>query len=594
MIKSWLPILRWGPGYSGDRFMGDAVAAIIVTMLLIPQSLAYALLAGLPAHIGLYASIAPLIIYAVLGTSTTLAVGPVAVASLMTAAAAGQVAAPGTAEYLGASIVLAWLGGLMLVVMGLLRLGFLASFLSHPVISGFISASGILIALSQVRHLLGIEAGGSTVPELLPKLLSHLHLSHWPTMLLGFGVMALLILFRRHLRPMLLALGLPTAMADPLARTGPAICVLITVLITWLLNLESAGVNVVGDIPRELPSIALPPLDASLWLELALPAAIIALIGYVETISVAQTLAAKRREQISADQELIALGAANVSSALSGGFPVTGGFSRSVVNFDAGARTPAAGAMTAVGIALATLYLTPAIHHLPIATLAATIIVAVSTLIDFPAIGRTWRYSRPDGAALVATLVITLLAGVETGVGVGVLVSLILFLWRTSRPHIAIVGQVAGTEHFRNVERHHVVCSPKVLSMRVDESLYFPNARYLEDVVADAVASHPGIEHLVIQCSAINAIDSSALESLEAIAHRLDAAGVRLHFSEIKGPVMDRLRDTDLLRHLSGHVFLTHVDALRALDPAVTQAALDSPRAADSARHPAVGNGAAH
>jgi SulP family sulfate permease len=296
-------------------------------------------------------------------------------------------------------------------------------------------------------------------------------------------------------------------------------------------------------------------------------ALLISVVGFVESVSVGQTLAAKRRQRIEPDQELVALGASNLSAAFTGGFPVTGGFARSVVNFDAGAQTPAAGVYTAVGITLASLLLTPALYHLPQATLAATIIVAVLSLVDLGLLKRTWVYSKADFAAIAATLVATLMLGVETGLVIGVGVSLALYLFRTSRPHIATVGLVPGTEHFRNVLRHEVLTHPQLLSLRVDESLYFANARALEDRVNDAVASQPALRHVVLQCSAINSIDASALESLEAIDKRLQDAGITLHFSEVKGPVMDALQHSDFIEHLRGQVFLSHFQAMAALAP---------------------------
>jgi SulP family sulfate permease len=317
-----------------------------------------------------------------------------------------------------------------------------------------------------------------------------------------------------------------------------------------------------------MPPLTLPNLSAQslgLLQELLVPALLISLVGFVESVSVGQSLAARRRERIDPDAELRALGLSNLGAGLSGGFPVTGGFSRSVVNFDAGARTPAAGIFTALGLALAALFLTPWLYHLPQATLAATIMVAVLTLVDFQVFGRTWRYAKADFTALLLTFVLTLLAGVEAGLVAGVGVSVLLLLLRTSRPHIATVGQVPGTEHYRNVLRHQVVTHPNVLSLRVDESLYFANARYLEDHVAAAVAMQPALRHVVLQCSAINDIDASALESLETIDQRLHAAGLQLHLSEIKGPVMDRLNRTDFLHHLSGRVFLSHHQAVLAL-----------------------------
>ncbi|MEZ5884013.1 MAG: sulfate permease [Paracoccaceae bacterium] len=578
MIKTYFPIITWGRTYSRATLEADLVAALIVTIMLIPQSLAYALLAGLPAEVGLYASIAPLVIYTILGTSRTLAVGPVAVASLMTAAAVGEIAAKGTPEYLGAAIALAFLSGLMLLVMGMLRMGFIASFLSHPVISGFITASGILIAASQIKHLLGIGANGKTLPDIARSLAMHIAEINLPTVAIGVTATAFLFWSRKGLQPLLRARGLSPRLAQLGTRTAPVIAVAVTILLTWGLGLENWGVRVVGDVPAGLPVPALPPLDAGLWAQLAVPALLISIVGYVETISVAQTLAAKRRQRIDPDQELVALGGANIGAALSGGFPVTGGFARSVVNFDAGAETPAAGAFTAIGMALATLTLTPALYYLPQATLAATIVVAVLTLVDLSALRRTLSYSRGDGAAMLATILVTLIGGVETGIGAGVGLSIALHLWRTSRPHVAILGQVPGTEHFRNIARHRVTTVPEILSIRIDESLYFPNARFLEDLIYDRVAADPALRHVVLNCPAINFIDSSALEALEAVNQQLKDAGVCLHLSEVKGPVMDRLTRSDLITHLTGRIFLTQCDALNALAPDITAATMAATR----------------
>jgi SulP family sulfate permease len=340
----------------------------------------------------------------------------------------------------------------------------------------------------------------------------------------------------------------------------------------------AAGVALVGDIPSGLPPLVMPSFDLDLWGTLAVSALLISVVGFVESVSVAQTLAAKKRQRIVPDQELIGLGTANIGAAFTGGFPVTGGFSRSVVNFDAGAATPAAGVFTAGGIALATLLLTPLLFFLPKATLAATIIVAVLSLVDLGALKRTWTYSKADFAAQAATIALTLGMGVEAGIVAGVALSIALHLYRTSTPHFAIIGQVPGTEHFRNVERHAVVTDPAIRAIRVDESLYFPNARFLEDAVYDAIASDTAIRHVVLNCVAVNFVDASALESLEAINERLAASDVTLHLSEVKGPVMDRLKRSHFLDELTGSVFLTHFDAMKALSPDLATSTLKAER----------------
>lgn len=563
--KRYLPIFQWLPHYQRSTLTRDLLAAVIVTIMLIPQSLAYAMLAGLPAEVGLYASVLPLVVYAIFGTSRTLAVGPVAVVSLMTAAALGNIATPGSAEYVGAALVLALLSGLILTLMGLARLGFLANFLSHPVISGFITASGLIIAAGQLRHLLGVEASGHNMVALVTGLWGQLGNIHLTTLLLGGGSLVFLYAARRWLKKGLLNMGVASGVADMLTKAAPIVAVAATTLITWRLGLDQCGVDVVGEIPAGLPPIVLPGFEPGLWRELLMAAVLISIVGFVESVSVGQTLAAKRRQRIDPNQELIGLGSANLAASFSGGMPVTGGFSRSVVNFDAGAQTPAAGAFTAVGIGVAALVLTPLIAYLPVATLAATIIIAVLSLVDFSALVRTWRYSRSDFAAMLATIIVTLASGVESGILAGVGLSLALHLYRTSRPHSAVIGRVPGSEHFRNVERHQVETAPHLCILRVDESLYFANARYLEDTVMDEVSRQPGVKHVVLACQAVNVIDASALESLETINQRLDDAGVVLHLAEVKGPVMDRLQDTTFCQALTGFVHLSTFSAWVAL-----------------------------
>lgn len=563
--RRYFPITAWGRGYDGATLTSDLVAAAIVTIMLIPQSLAYAMLAGLPPEIGLYASILPIVAYALLGTSRTLAVGPVAVISLMTLTAASAVAPPGSADFIAAALILALLSGLILLLMGVLKLGFLANLLSHPVVSGFITASGIIIATSQLKSILGIRASGEALPELLRTLAENLGDTNAPTLAIGVLATAFLFWVRRGLNPVLMRLGLPARPADLVAKAGPIVAVAASTLAVVAFDLEAAGVKVVGTIPQSLPPFTVPLFDAALWQRLAVPALLLSVIGFVESVSVAQTLAAKRRQRIDPDQELIGLGAANIAASFTGGYPVTGGFARSVVNFDAGAQTPAAGAFTAAGIAIAALFLTPLLASLPIATLAATIIVAVLSLVDFRPLAHVWRYSRADFAAMAGTIAVTLLAGVEPGVIAGVGVSLALFLWRASRPHAAIVGRVPGTEHFRNVRRHAVITDPRILAIRIDESLTYLNARWLEEFVLEQIADHPEVRHLILMCSAVNAIDASALESLEAINHRLADAGVALHLSEVKGPVMDALERSPLPAELTGRVWLSQNAAFAAL-----------------------------
>ncbi|MEQ8392797.1 MAG: sulfate permease [Thalassospira sp.] len=564
-LRKYIPIFDWGRDYDKTALGNDMIAAVIVTIMLIPQSLAYALLAGLPPEAGLYASIAPIILYAIFGTSRALAVGPVAVVSLMTAAAIGNLAETGTMGYALAALTLAALSGAILLAMGVFKLGFLANFLSHPVIAGFITASGIIIAASQLKHILGVDASGHNLWEIVTSLIAHLPETNQTTLIIGACATGFLFWVRKGLKPALRKLGLGARSADVITKAGPVFAVFATTAATWYLGLADKGVKIVGSVPQSLPPLTMPDFSPTLMADLLVPAILISVIGFVESISVAQTLAAKRRQRINPDQELIGLGAANIGAAFTGGYPVTGGFARSVVNFDAGAQTPAAGAFTAVGLAIAAVALTPLVYFLPKATLAATIIVAVLSLVDFSILKTSWRYSKADFVAVSATVLLTLGFGVEIGVTSGVALSIGLFLYRTSRPHIAEVGLVPDTQHFRNINRHKVVTDPSVLTIRIDESLYFANARFLEDFLLDRVVGDKKLKHVILMCSAINEIDLSALESLEAINHRLNEMGIVLHLSEVKGPVMDRLKCAHFLEELTGKVFLSQYEAVTAL-----------------------------
>jgi len=564
-LNRLIPASVWLKDYTRADMQTDMMASIIVTIMLIPQSLAYAMLAGLPPAVGLYASILPLVAYALFGSSRTLAVGPVAVVSMMTGTAALQFAAPNTAEYLTVVILLAAISGLFLLLMGLFKLGFLANLLSHPVISGFISASAILIALGQVKHILGIQASGHNLIEMLETMWQNASATNMTTVSIGLGAIIALHLLRKYFKNILMALGLSNHQAQLASKAGPVLVVVIATLIVAVLQLNNVGVKVVGDVPSGFPPLALPTMDFNLALDLLPAAILISIVGFVESVSVAQSFAAKRRQSIDPNQELVGLGAANLSSALSGGFPVTGGFSRSVVSFDAGAKTPMTGVFTAVLILLTLSFLTGAFYYLPKAVLAATIIVAVVQLIDFKGLLEVWRYSKQDASALIATFLVVLLVGVEAGIITGVSLSLLLFLWHASHPHIAVVGRVAGTEHFRNVERFQVETNQELMTVRIDESLFFANARVLEDRITQLIAKNKEVKDVVLMCTAVNMIDASALESLEMICERLHSTGIRLHLSEVKGPVMDRLKGSTLISHLSGNIYLTQNQAFEDL-----------------------------
>ncbi len=564
-LYHWLPVSHWLKGYNRRNFTADCIAAVIVTLLLIPQSLAYAMLAGLPAELGLYASIWPLVLYAVFGSSRTLSVGPVAVASLMTATSVGSVVQQGLAEAVPAAITLSLLSGLMLLLMGLLRLGFMTNFLSHGVVSGFITASGILIAFSQIKHILGVSLHGDTLIEIISGLWSQVPHTHVTTLIVGTSFLIFLFVVRTYSKRWLMCLGLTPYFTQVLVRTLPAVGLVATLVLSITLDFKTQEVALVGNIPSGLPSLTgfVPSLE--LIFTLMIPAFMIAIIGYVESISVGLTLAAKRRQSIDANQELLGLGAANLASGLSGSFPVTGGFSRSVVNFDAGAETQVASILTAIGIALASIVLTPYLYYLPKAALAATIIVAVLSLVNFSIFKKNWNFSKIDFWAVTVTVVITLLFGVEIGVSAGVFTSFALFIYRGATPHIAEVGLIKGSEHFRNRLRYEVETLPHVLMLRIDESLFFANANVIEERIYHALCKHPGISDVVLVGTAINSIDYSALETLENINQTLIEQSVHLHLCELKGPVMDSLQKTTFIQKLNGQIFFTQFEAFTQL-----------------------------
>ncbi|MBR9826655.1 MAG: sulfate permease [Alphaproteobacteria bacterium] len=570
-MERLLPGLKWLRGYNGRVFADDALASLITAILLIPQSLAYALLAGLPAQAGLYASTTPLIAYALFGSSRVLAVGPVAVVSLMTAAAIGNLGLDDPGQQVAAAGALALLSGLFLAVFGALRLGLVANFLSRPVISAFITASTVLIIASQLRHMFGIDAHGATLPELIVSMALAAGEMNLMTLLIGLASLGFLLFAQNALAPALEALKVPAGLIRGLTRAAPAILVVATTLAVAVFHLEdTAGVSVVGELPTGLPPFQLPLLPLEVWRALIGPAALISLVGFVESVSVGQSLAAKRRESVKPDRELAGLGAANLAAAMTGGYPVTGGFARSVVNEQAGAQTPLAGVMTALIIMAVAMFLTPLFHDLPKAALAATILAAIWKLADFKGAWDVWRYSRADGAAAFLTLFGVLFLGVEIGLTLGVIVSIGSILQRTMHPHWTQVGQVPGTHHFRNPNRHEVILSPHVYALRVDSALYFANAHFLEDLLSHAIADHAETRDVVLMCPAVNFIDASALASLRTINQRLHDAGVTLHLSEVKGPVSDLLGEAGFLEELTGEVFLSQYAAMRTLDPATT------------------------
>ena len=556
MFKKLLP--DWFKQYQSAWLAGDVIAGAIVTVMLIPQSLAYAMLAGLPPQAGLYASLLPIFAYAIFGSSMTLAVGPVAVASLMTATALAPLATLGSVDYAALAVILALLSGVMLFVFGVLRLGFLAYFLSHPVISGFISGSAVVIAIGQLKYIFGINTPRGGVITTVHSLIEGLPTLNISTTLLGCGALLFLFFARSYLATVLKHIGLSAKSADLSAKLAPMMAVIVATLIVNLGQLDQqAQVSIVGSVPAGLPSLAIPSIQLHDIQALWLPALLISLVGFVESVSVAQSLALKRNQRITPNKELLGIGAANIASAFSGGYPVTGGFARSVVNFSAGANTPAAGVVSAILMAVVVAVATSWFYYLPHAVLAATIIVAVLGLIDFKTLQQSWRYDRADAISLILTFFGVIFLGVEEGIVIGVVLSLAVVVWRSSRPHMAVVGRVPGTEHFRNIDRHDVELVHGLIALRIDESMYFANAQVLEDKIESLVAASSDTRAVLLIMSAVNQLDSTALTMLDELEKNLQAKNISLQFAEIKGPVLDRLLNTDLGQRMQDRIFLS-------------------------------------
>ena len=557
-MSSGMPLPGWLKTYQSQFIAGDVTAGLIVTVMLIPQSLAYAMLAGLPPEIGLYASLLPMVAYALFGSSMTLAVGPVAVSSLMTASALMPLASQGSAEYISLSILLALLSGLMLLVAGFLRLGFLAWFLSHPVISGFISGSAVLIAIGQLKYLLGLQFSSSGVLSSLNNLAQHLHETNTTTALLGLSAVLFLLFARKYLGPLLKQLGISAKSADLITKLAPMAVVIVSTALVAIYGLDQTDkVSIVGRVPGGLPSIALPSIQWYQINTLLLPALLISLVGFVESVSVGQSLALKRGQRINPNSELVGIGAANVASAISGGFPVTGGFARSVVNFSAGAQTPAAGIVSAVLMAIVIAGLTDWFYYLPQAVLSATIIVAVIGLIDTHTLKEAWHYDKADAIALLLTFAGVIVFGVEEGIVIGVAMSLAVLVWRSSHPHMALVGRVPGTEHFRNVERHQVDVFPGLIALRIDESIYFANSQLIAEKIEGLLSEYPATNCVLLILSAVNQLDTTALGMLTELEKTLAARNITLQFAEVKGPVQDRLQQTELGERMRDKIFLS-------------------------------------
>ncbi|WP_312328691.1 SulP family inorganic anion transporter [Acinetobacter sp.] len=562
-----LPAWAWLSHYTPVKFKSDVLAALIVVAMLVPQGMAYAMLAGLPPIMGLYASILPMIIYALLGGSSTLSIGPVAIISMMTFATLNPLFEVGSPVYIEAATLLALMVGIISLLLGLFRFGFLIQLISHPVIQSFIIASALLIAFGQLKFLVDLPLKANNLPEFVSSLLQYFPLLHVPSLIFGLLSIGLLIYLPKLLKSQ--AVQSRIGSTDFLVRTVPLILVCLGIAAIVFLDLKLQGIKTVGAIPSGFPPLSFPHWNWELVMTLLPGASMIAMISFVESLSIAQATALQQRSHLNSNQELIALGLANISAGVSSAFPVTGSLSRTVVNADAGAKSPMAGVLSSILIIFVSLFFTGFFEDLPLTILAATIIVSIWKLVNFQPLFDAWRYSKAVSLAMWITFLGVVLIDISTGLIIGIVSTFVLMLWRISRPHIAVVGLVEGTQHFRNIQRHQVSTSDQVLSLRIDENLTFLNANSFKGYLINEISLNDQLQHVIINCSSISAIDLSALEMLEDLNAELAKLDIRLHFAEVKGPVMDKLQASKLMTHLSGRIYLTHFQAIQDLAPEI-------------------------
>lgn len=566
--RNWtrfLPVMSWLRTYNRQALHDDVFAGSLTAIILVPQAIAYAILAGLPAQMGLYASILPALVYALLGTSRTLSVGPVAIAAIMVAHVLALPEVQSLGDPVQVAIILAAESGVVMLLMAATGLGSLVNFISHPVLDGFTSGAAILIIISQVAPLTGL--GPFTCGTELNCYPAYLAGYKPLTLGLGLSALGILVFFNKPLNAWLKTSNLPSFLQTLLGKLGP---LLVVIGATWLASRydlhEDYGVAVVGTIPQGLPHLHLDFFAWAKWQALLPNAAFIGLIAYVESVAIAKVTANLRGEKVYPQQELLALGVANLATALSGGMPVAGGFSRTMVHFAAGARTQLAMVIAASLLAFAVAFCSEWFAQIPKAILAAIIIIAVFRLVRFRHLIHTWQYDRGDGIAELVTLLGVLLLGIEQGIALGILLTIGSQLRKASHPHIAVVGRVPKTEHYRNVNRHKVETWHHLLLVRIDENLTFANISFVEDYLVDELNRRPDIRHVVLILTSVSDIDVTALEALEAINGRIKIAGRTLNLAEAKGPVMDKLAKTDFLKQLTpGRVFFRTEEAVKAL-----------------------------
>ncbi len=558
--------LAWVGHYQRSDFPRDLIAGVTVAIMLIPQSMAYAALAGLDPVVGLYASIVPVFIYGLLGSTGIMTLGPTAITSVLTLSVIAPLAAQRPAAAPALALTLALLLAAVYIVMGLFRLGFLVNLLSQPVLIGYVNAAAIIICVSQLQHLLGITFDASQYPHiLLWRNIRHLPQTNPATLLLGGGAIGLLLAVRYQLDPLLKRLGLGQAARFSLTRSGPLLAALLGTLLVYRFQMDvTANVAVVGAIPRGLPELTL-GFDWMHWQALLVGAVAIAFVGFMEDISTARSLLDQREQALDGNQELLAMGAANVGAALTGGLPVTTSISRSAVNHAAGAKTGVSSMVAAVVLLLTVLFLTPIFYYLPRSVLAAIILTSVASLIRPQAFINLWRYSHTETFIAVVTVIGVFFFSIQLGILTGVALMIALYVYRSARPAIVELGRLGYSTQYDDVRREDVVRIPDVLILKIDESLYFANAQYLDQYLREMVAKRHGVTDLVLECSAINTIDASAAQLLVNLVQDFRNVDLEVYFVGLKSLVYSKLEVGDLRSRIGeGRFFTTTHDALIA------------------------------
>lgn len=567
-LLALLALPNWLRQYEFRHLSQDSMAGLIVGILVIPQSLGYAMLSGLPPVYGLYSAIVPVLVYAWVGSSSVNAVGPVAITAIMTAQTLHAYQDLSPNAYALMASFLALLTGVMLWLASVFRLGWITQFISRGVTAGFISGASLLIFLGQTKYLTGINMTGNSLIANIDSFLHDLSSLHLPTLLVGMTAFVGLIINRYYLKDWVKTL-FPTFFMKHLeifTRVFPLMVLIVGIIISQLFHFDNLGIRTIHHVPSGLPHWVLPfsSLSFSDVLALLPSAGLMALVAFVSSHSVASSYARQRQEPFDANAELKGLGLANTVGAFFQSFAVVGGFSRTAVNVEAGAKTPLASMISVVVMASVLVFFSPLLAPLPYAILGAMIMAAIVSMMDFDTFKQAYHHDRMDAIAYMMALGGVLIFGLNTGLILGILTSFAGLIWQASHPHIAIVGQIGDTGHFRNIQRHQVALHPHLLIIRIDESLFYGNAKAVQQYIENAVSQQPDVKNVVLMLSAVNHIDLTAQEMLINLNELLLVQGIHLNLSEVKGPVMDILEHTDLIKKLSGKVYLSTLEAMKS------------------------------